>query len=82
MSNVPESFDQILDGWQPKWYYRWFPFLPRLIHNKQLRLLTVLWRDCGYTAKSVGKPHFIDYLVAHHETPWYKLKVAGFQIWY
>jgi len=82
MSTVPKSLDQLLKDWKPKWYYRWFPFLPRLMNNKSLRLLTVMWRDCSYTAKAVGKQHAFDLLVAEHKTPWYKSKLAGFQIWY
>ncbi len=82
MSTVPESLDQMLGNWKPEWYYRWFPFLPRFVNNKSLRLFTVSWRDCSYTAKAVGKPHLLDLLVANYETPWYKPKLAGFQIWY
>jgi len=74
--------DQILitlEG-KPKWYYR-FPFFPRIIHHKGLRMVTVCWRDCSCVERSVGKPHFFDLLIATGKSPWYK-KVSGVQIWY
>ncbi len=82
MSTVPENLDQIFNNWKPKWYYQWFPFLPRFVNNKELQRFTVSWRDCSYTEKSVGRPHFFDLLVANHKSPWYKARLAGVQIWY
>lgn len=72
----------ILQNTPVKWRYRMFPFLPRCVNNKDLRLLTISWRDCSYTVRSVSKKHFFDILLANHASPWYKPKLVGIQIWY
>ena len=94
MSSVPETIDKTIDKtidekinetlkeMKISWYYRWFPFLPRFINDKELRLYTVLWRDCSYCEKAVGKSHGIDYLIENHKSVWYKLPLVGVQVWY
>jgi hypothetical protein len=82
MGTTTEALNQILSDAKTKWYYRWFPFLPRLTNNKHLRLFTLQWRDCSYATKPVGQPHCLELLIANHASPWYKPNLVGIQIWY
>ncbi len=63
------------------WYYRWFPFLPRFMYNKELRMLNVVCADTTTVTKSLTKTHFIDVLVRARKGKWYHPKYVGFQIW-
>lgn len=58
------------------------PWFPRFYHNKSLRRIQVVWKDCSYYEKSVLKPNFFDKLVQNHPAPGQKPKIIGFQFWY
>ena len=77
--NVSELND-LLSGIKCKWYYRWFPFLPRIWRNRELKLTIILLWDCSYCVRSIGKPNLFDVLTPNHRKFW-QPPVCGFQVW-
>ncbi len=67
----------------PLWYYRWFPFLPRVIRNKELRMTEVIFWDCNYYSDALfsRKWYFIDVLYVMNPK-WWQPNICGFKFWH
>jgi len=70
----------LLADYQPRWWRRWFPFLPRIYRVRGLHLTVIQFWDCSYTAVAIGNPHCIDLLRVNHRRRW-QPPWCGFQIW-
>lgn len=78
---IKESITELIENTPMKLRYRLFPWFPRFIHIKELRMFEIIFGDHSVTSVYLTKTHFIALLKRNYRK-WYQPKYIGIEIWY